>query len=555
MRCTFTLLILFFSSTAIAQSTDVLIHQADSCYQAKKYLCAAHLADQFLKLAPESDGLHYLAASYWAQAGNQEKAMQYLQRALTLGFGSRLEYQPELASLHQETEWPKLVQWAKRNYENPPVILTRKDSLIVGKLKRQQAIFEQKSIIPLIDFDQPAETLYQQLRNFNQYQAINAPNGYLFQWYPLNDSTSIPFTVRLPDNYQPTNKYSLLVVLHGAVAYNRLPKFPDSLATQNFNRYFHKYSLANNLITVYPYGNKQFNWMYPDDGFAIIPQIVSYLKRQLNIDDDRIFITGHSNGATGSFSYLMKAPNLFAGFYGVNTQPMVRTGGSFLKNARNRSFYNVATGKDYYYPPQANDSITWLATQLGISWKTDMYPDFPHWFPEFNESEPAIKKMFTNMQQIKRNPFGSELYWECDDVRYGGCDWIAITQLDTLQSSKAWHHTDNFTISKWIDEKNENKVLDTTALAFMFPRKSGAVTASFDDNTFRVNTSCVKEIKLFLSPEMVNFSKPVMVWLNGKRVWRGKLTYNKTLIRTNFEQDADRCAIWANELTIEVEEN
>jgi predicted peptidase len=153
----------------------------------------------------------------------------------------------------------------------------------------------------------------------------------------VKDSTDAPFTVLLPRDYSPDLSYPALVVLHGAVGMQAgFPPYPDSIVTGYYNRHFTKYATAQSMIVVYPSANSQYNWMYPDDGFVMVPSIVTYLKRFLNIDDNRIYLTGHSNGATGAFSYLMKAPNLFAAFTGMNTQPKVRTGGTFLLNALNR---------------------------------------------------------------------------------------------------------------------------------------------------------------------------------------------------------------------------
>lgn len=104
--------------------------------------------------------------------------------------------------------------------------------------------------------------------------------------------------------------------------------------------------------------------MGPDDGFFMIPEILKEIKQTINVNDDKVFISGHSNGATGSFSYLMKQQSPFAGFYGFNTQPKVRTGGTFIRNIANRSYFNISTDEDYYFPPAANDSLNVIMTNL-----------------------------------------------------------------------------------------------------------------------------------------------------------------------------------------------
>jgi predicted peptidase len=51
-----------------------------------------------------------------------------------------------------------------------------------------------------------------------------------------------------------------------------------------------------------------------------------FIASFINIDDNRVLITGDFNGATGSSSNPMKQPSSFAAFYGFNTRPSVARG-------------------------------------------------------------------------------------------------------------------------------------------------------------------------------------------------------------------------------------
>lgn len=134
--------------------------------------------------------------------------------------------------------------------------------------------------------------------------------------------------------------------------------------------------------------------MTSDKGFFIVPAIVKQLKKAININDNKIFITGHSNGATGSFSYLIKQPTQFAGFYGFNTEPKVYTGGTFIENVLNRSFINFSTDQDYYFPPNANDSLNKLMDSINADYKDYRYKGFPHWFLNLMNLNQRIKYYF-----------------------------------------------------------------------------------------------------------------------------------------------------------------
>jgi hypothetical protein len=267
-----------------------------------------------------------------------------------------------------------------------------------------------------------------------------------------------------------------------------------------------------------------------------------------------VFISGHSNGATGSFSYLIKEPSPFAAFYGFNTRPRVQTGGTYIRNILNRSYFNVSTDQDYYFPPGANDSLDSIMKNIAADYHDHRYNGFPHWFPQYDQSEPAYQLLFADLAKRTRNPFHTEIYWECDDVKYGVCDWMAITALDTLAKRASWHKNINFKVTKWIilGRKNVALVRDTLLNGFNYPRRSGAVKATYKNNMFLVETSDVKSFSLLISPEMVDFRKPVTVIVNGKLYRRQKTSYNKNFMLNQFKKTMDRKAIWVNFINIKV---
>src|SRR5690606_2357592 len=303
-----------------------------------------------------------------------------------------------------------------------------------------------------------------------------------------------------------------------------------------------------------PKGSRQYNWMMPDDGFFMIPEMLKLIKKAINIDDNKVFISGHSNGATGSFSYLMKQPTQFAGFYGFNTYPKVFTGGTFVENSKNRSFINFSTDQDYYYPPNANDDFTKLMTKINADYKEYRYNGFPHWFPKFDESEPAYEILFNDLASRVRNPFPKEISWEFDNENYGAIDWLSNIKLDTLRSKSDWHKKSNFKIKKWLNyNKNDSLVAeDVDKNAFDFPRKSGKIIAEYENNTFRIKTSAIKSFLINISPEMVDVKKKVKIYINGKLYFNNKIKYNREFMLQNFENNQDREQIWINYIEVKI---
>ena len=394
------------------------------------------------------------------------------------------------------------------------------------------------------------EALYRQLKNYKPYLAKNQRNYSIA--LPVNDTASTSYFVHLPENYTPERKYPMLIFLHGAVRYNDFADYQTQSILSGWNRFYTELADKHEVILVFPSGSKQFNWMIPDDGFFLIPSIVKEIKQSIHIDDNKVFVTGHSNGATGSFSYLMKQPTLFAGFYGFNTYPKVFTGGTFIENILNRSFINFSTDQDYYYPPGANDRLTDMMENLSADYEEHRYNGFPHWFPAFDESKPAHELLYADLLKRERTPLPSEISWEFDDDQYGAMDWIGAMKLDTLAKRAAWHQPLNFKIDKWLDydDRDSLVVKEVNKKAFDFPRKSGKVEAKYENNTFHIKTSCLASLSINISPEMVDMNQKVKVFVNGKLYYEDKVHYDRNYMLSSFKANLDREQLWVDKIEL-----
>lgn len=545
------LLLLFLLLPSISMAQNYFA-KADSCLKLKDYACAAANYDLALKADTESNGIAYMLAKAWGRAGDKEKTISAIRiyvRNNALNnwnfFSDRLLKEKSFDFLHDDSRWNEIIASVKKNES----VVRKKEQAKKDSIFAFQNELESHPI--KIATTLSARDIYQTIKNYNDFQPIGKRNFSVR--FRLTDSLNTSYLVCLPPNYDPKKLYAVLFFLHGAVAMNRgYTDYADTTVMSGWNRYYTKYAPKYGVIMVYPNANKDYNWMYPDVGFFMIPAMLKQLKAIVNVDDDRVFITGHSNGATGSFSYLMKQPSPFAGFYGFNTRPRIATGGTYIKNILNRSYFNVSTDQDYYYPPAANDSLDVLMKNLGADYQDHRYNGFPHWFPQFDQSEPAFRLLFADLAKRARDPFRHSIYWECDDIKYGRCDWIAITALDTLKTKSAWQTQPNFMIHKWLvlDSKSKAHERDTLVDAFNYRRRSGAIRVTYSNNKFSLMTSDVKSVRIYLSPEMVNLSKPVIVEVNGKTLFNKSMNYDKDFMLSEFYKTLDRKAIWVNYIDI-----
>ena len=480
-----------------------------------------------------------------------------------MNFDIAFKFLKPLSELIEDEEgypgWDYIIgEYAKDDYKNllnhPRWKYLEKKAIIKQKTFFEELYSSEKEFFDVNKVEYPknlsAAKIYNHIKESNPYK------NKLKQDYSLslkiNDTLTSSYFVHLPKNYNPEKEYSALLFLHGAVHYNTFSKFQTKSNLKYWNRFYTKYSNENDVILIFPQGNKEYNWMTSDKGFFMIPKIIRQLKRAINIDNNKIFISGHSNGATGSFSYLMKDPTLFAGFFGFNTQPKVFTGGTFIENIKNRSFINFSTDQDYYYPVEANDSLSNLCRRINADYKDYRYNGFPHWFPEFDESEPAYKIIFDDINSRSRNPFPEELNWEIDDENNGNIDWLNDIKLDTLGQNKVWHKNLNFKITKWLEYNDSDSLIvkNVNKTAFNLPNKSGKIITKYQHNEFHFTTSNIMSFKLYISPEMVNLKKKIKVFVNGKLHFNQKITYDKEFMLKSFKNNGDREQIWVNNIKI-----
>lgn len=558
MRYCITLISIFFCVVANAQETYSELRQKalETMHKAKDedgYRLSLSLYEDAFSKFPDSideSGL-YKASVLAGELKEFDKAFQFLTKLVEIDtdINTGLPGWNSIAGKYAESEYKNLLNDPRWITVKGRAVFRR--NLFFQKLKESENEFFKTKKKTFSTSEE--KKLYKEIKSYNPYLPKQKQDYSIS--FQINDSTKTAFLVHLPKNYNPEKKYPLLFFLHGAVKHNGLTDFqPVGINLGGWNRFYTQYADQNDVILVFPKGSRQYNWMQPDDGFFMIPEMLKLIKKGINVDDNKVFISGHSNGATGSFSYMMKQPTQFAGFYGFNTYPKVFTGGTFVENIKNRSFINFSTDEDYYYPPNANDDFTKLMNGINADYKEYRYNGFPHWFPQFDESGPTYKILFDDLIKRKRNPFPKEISWEFDDEKYGNVDWLSDIKLDTLSLKANWHKELNFKITKWLnyDKKDSLIVQEVDKNAFNFPRKSGKIKAEYDNNIFNIETSNIQSFSINISPEMVNLKKKVKVYINGKLHFNEKVKYNREFMSQNFEDTKDREQIWINYINLKI---
>ncbi|MHC4472612.1 MAG: CE1 family esterase, partial [Planctomycetota bacterium] len=167
--------------------------------------------------------------------------------------------------------------------------------------------------------------------------------------YP--DGVERPYHLYVPDAYDPAAKAPLLIHMHGGVSRPALLT-EDEMKREGYRDWWKEQADEWGFLVVYPLGQQGAMW-WDDVGANGLEGVIADVKRDLNVDEDKVFATGFSDGASGAFYLGLTRPTSYAGFIPLNGHPGVgaRYSGKqiYLVNQWLRPLYVVATQEDQLY--------------------------------------------------------------------------------------------------------------------------------------------------------------------------------------------------------------
>jgi predicted esterase len=393
------------------------------------------------------------------------------------------------------------------------------------------------------------------LKSYNTYPVINQ-TGINYAYY-YNDSIkgTIPLRIYIPASYKNNKRSACVIQLHGAVSQSKF-SYIDSLTDEGIMLDPLK---SNNYIIIQPLGDrdKGFTWganrlsmrskVYQFNlTYKTLSDILSNIKRILNIDDNRVYAFGHSDGADGAIGLAVYVPSQFAGVVAYNTMfTNLFAHDYYIRNIQNRPVYEVHSDKDQLRRINVNRQIIDSIKRFDSRINYKEYLGYEHWDKHLSIDAPEANKF---MVSVKRDPYQRKIFLETtQNSPYNSCDWLTITKVDTNIKDESLYAS--FEINYREYSKNKQQWLEGKVYN---PLKSAVVKASFSNNQFNLQTSSTGEIQIKLSPYMVDFKEPIIVNINGKRVFQGKVTACKTHLLNSFKTFFDKEALWVDAIKFKI---
>jgi membrane-associated protease RseP (regulator of RpoE activity) len=251
-----------------------------------------------------------------------------------------------------------------------------------------------------------------------------APTGVVRLRNKTSDDVEHHYVLNVPDGYDPARRYQVRFQLHGGVG-GRESNAPVGTGTIG--------ALAGaEQIYVIPYAWNDAPW-WSDDQVLNLVEILDATKRTYNVDENRVVVSGVSDGGTGAYWVAMRETTPFASFLPLNGYWMVLASGDiddgmlFANNLRNKPIFAVNGGRDRLYPTAIVDPYIAHMKRGGVSVDYHPQPEAGHntsWWPEVKDTFEAFAR------EHPRAPLPDTLTWETGRTNGGNrAHWLIIDTL------------------------------------------------------------------------------------------------------------------------------
>jgi hypothetical protein len=394
----------------------------------------------------------------------------------------------------------------------------------------------------ILKSDAPFDALYLRLKAGREYGKEKV--GDFSIRFAAGAGLLLDNAVSVPIDYTPERRWTLRVQLHGGVnrraaqtlggaALEEEETADGGRAPSLGRRRAENRIPGEPQIYVFPTASADAAWWHVNQVDNIL-RVVDRLKRRYNIDETRIYLTGISDGGTGTYYMAMKDPTVWSAFLPLNGSikvlgnPAVRAEGEmFAGNLVNRPFYIVNGGRDPLYPVEHVATHVEAFKRLGVPLVFRPQPAAGHdtsWWPY----ERGLFEQF--VKQRPREPQPVRISWETERTdRFNRADWLVIDALGASAADAAFEDLDLF----------EHK------------RPSGRVDVERRGNVFTARSRGVRAFTLLLSPDAIDFDQPVTVRLNGADVFQGRVETDRAALMKWAARDADRQRLYAAELKVQ----
>jgi len=353
----------------------------------------------------------------------------------------------------------------------------------------------------------------------------------------------VEYLVRIPKDYTPKKSWPVLIAAHGQFGSGEDIGAMIQLILRD---------KIDNYIVVAPTmpGAANFNGRLYQAQTHLLP--LEWARSNLNVDDDRVYVTGYSQGGHVSwhlavmFGHLLAASAPMAGVPAFESPSL--TFDMYLENLGSVPLWAVWGEKDTAPPPaKGNVDLDRAAAARLKALGNDLFkgtelPGAGHgdcFFPrgELATFFEAHKRTAvpTKFDHFFHQPYhGRGYYLQAIAYSRQGIDPGKPIQI-ALPAGKA--PTDD-EVAKLMRDKLEKAMY----------RLSGELDKS--KNALTITADGIRTVRVFVLDGMFDLAQPVSITINGK-TWKGKVPASAKCILTNYVKTRDATCLVLNEVDVE----
>ncbi len=309
------------------------------------------------------------------------------------------------------------------------------------------------------------------------------------------DGSIQPFGLYIPTSYDKNRSYPLIVVLHG---------YKGGWAIGS-------YTLKEWCIIAGVYARGEVP--YREIGERDVLEVIEAVKRCYNIDEDRIYLTGHSMGGSGTWYLGLHKPDMWAAIaplsagtdYRLRLERLKAEGEEIpewlwkiidenspmylVENALNLPVFVSHGSDDKIVHVEHSRRIVAALKKLGYTVEYDEVPGKGHTWSASNRpwwgneciDRPIITRFF---HKYRRRRYPRRVHYKTNSLRFNRAYWVEIDEM--------------------------NRIYETARI----------MAEVHDGNVIKVKTENITQYTLTLTEDMgINLEKPLTIITDGSKLY------------------------------------